>query len=415
MPYLCVMKVLIIGHIWPEPNSSAAGSRMMQLIHVLLMHGYELHFASTAQPGIYAADLEVLAVQTHNIKLNDNSFDAFAEALNPQIVVYDRFMVEEQFGWRIAENCPDALRILDTEDLHGLRNARAGAHKKKQPFTNDFLVNDTAKREVASIYRCDLSLIISEFEMDLLQNFFGVPKNLLVYLPFMVEKISGADAANWTSFEERTDFMTIGNFKHLPNYDGVLYLKEEIWPRIRQQLPQVKLHIYGAYPTAKVAQLHNEKDGFLIHGQVESSREVTEKAKVCLAALRIGAGLKGKILEAMQCGTPCVTTSIGAEGLNGNLDFSGCIADDPEKFATAAIDLYTDEKKWLKAQKNGSFIVNNRFLKESWSKALIEVIDKTILHLGNHRLQNFTGAMLNHQSLQATKFMSKWIEEKNKG
>lgn len=409
------MKVLIIGHVWPEPRSSAAGSRMMQLIQVFVMQGYQVHFASTAQRGVYASDLEALVVQTHTIKLNDNSFDAFAEALNPQIVVYDRFMIEEQFGWRIAENCPNALRILDTEDLHGLRNARTEAHKKKQPFTNDFLINDTAKREVASIYRCDLSLIISEFEMELLQNFFGVPKNLLVYLPFMVEKIGEAETTNWKSFEERTDFMTIGNFKHLPNYDGVLYLKEEIWPLIRQQLPQARLHIYGAYITAKVEQLHNENEGFLINGHAESSWKVTENAKICLAALRIGAGLKGKILEAMQCGTPCVTTSIGAEGLNGNLNFNGSIADDPENFSAAAIKLYTDKEKWLKAQKNGSFLINNHFLKESWLIALTEIINETVLHLKDHRLQNFTGAMLKHQSLQATKFMSKWIEEKNKG
>jgi glycosyltransferase involved in cell wall biosynthesis len=408
------MKVLIIGHVWPEPNSSAAGSRMMQLVDLFLMQGYEVHFASTAVRGMYASDLEILSVQTHEIKLNDNSFDAFAEALNPQIVVYDRFMVEEQFGWRIAENCPYALRILDTEDLHGLRNARAEALKKKQPFTEDFLVNDTAKREIASIYRCDLSLIISEFEMELLQNFFGIPKNLLVYLPFMVEKIGEVETTNWKSYEERSDFMTIGNFKHLPNYDAVLYLKEEIWPLIRQQLPQVNMHIYGAYPTAKVEQLQNKKEGFLIHGHVRNSREVTENAKVCLAALRIGAGLKGKILEAMQCGTPCVTTSIGAEGMNGDLNFNGSIADDPEKFAIAAIELYSNKENWLKAQKNGSFLINNRFLKENWSKVLIEKVVKTTRELEPHRLQNFTGAMLNHQSLQATKFMSKWIEEKNK-
>lgn len=191
--------------------------------------------------------------------------------------------------------------------------------------------------------------------MELLQDFFGVPKNLLVYLPFMVEKIGETETTNWKSFEERTDFMTIGNFKHLPNYDGVLYLKEEIWPIIRQQLPQAKLHIYGAYPTIKVEQLHTEKDGFLIHGHVKSSWNVTESAKICLAALRIGAGLKGKIIEAMQCGTPCVTTSIGTEGLNGDLGFSGSIADNSQNFAAAAIELYTDKEKWLKAQKNGSF------------------------------------------------------------
>ncbi|HEA30628.1 MAG TPA: glycosyltransferase [Leeuwenhoekiella sp.] len=408
------MKVLIIGHVWPEPQSSAAGSRMMQLMEVFINQGYDLHFASTAQRSSHSSDLETLHIKNHEIKLNDSGFDAFAKALNPQIVVYDRFMVEEQFGWRIAENCPDALRVLDTEDLHGLRNARWEAHKKKQPFTEGFLVNDMAKREIASIYRCDLSLIISEFEMELLQNFFGVPKKLLVYLPFMVEEIGEAETAIWKPFEERIDFMTIGNFKHLPNYDGVLYLKEAIWPFIRKELPQAKLHIYGAYPTGKVEQLHNAKEGFLIEGHVKNSRALTENARVCLAALRIGAGLKGKILEAMQCGTPCVTTPIGAEGMFGNLPFNGTVADNAKKFATAAIELYSGKEKWQKGQENGSILINNRFLMKKWSKVLIEKLEKTSAFLMEHRLQNFTGAMLMHHSLQATKFMSKWIEAKNK-
>lgn len=408
------MKILIIGYVWPEPNSSAAGSRIMQIMDVFLRQGYEVHFASNAQRGTYASDLKALGIQTHDIELNDSSFDAFAEALNPQIVMYDRFMIEEQFGWRITENCPDALCILDTEDLHGLRNARADAHKKKLSFSESFLMNNTTKREVASMYRCDLSLIISEFEMELLQNSFGVPKNLLFYLPFMVEKIGELETANWKPFEERTDFMTIGHFKHLPNYDAILYLKEEIWPLIRKQLPQARFHIFGACPTIKVEKLHNKDEGFLIEGHAESSWQVTENAKICFAALRIGAGLKGKLLEAMQCGTPCVTTSIGAEGMNGDLDFNGIIADDPENFAAAAVELYSNKEKWQGAQKNGSLLINNRFLKENWSKALIETVEKTIDNMNEHRLQNFTGAMLKHQSLQATKFMSKWIEEKNK-
>ncbi|WP_241077735.1 glycosyltransferase [Flavimarina sp. Hel_I_48] len=414
MFYLYDMKVLIIGHVWPEPSSSAAGSRMLQIINVFAEAGGEVHFASTAQQGARSYELQSLTVKTHEIKLNDSGFDAFVKALNPKVVVYDRFMVEEQFGWRIAENCPDALRILDTEDLHGLRNARAEALKKKQPSTNEYLINDTAKREIASIYRCDLSLIISEVEMELLQGFFSVPKSLLLYLPFMVEKISDEEVADWKPFEARTDFMTIGNFKHLPNYDGVLYLKEEIWPLIRQKLPQAVLHIYGAYPSAKVEQLQNKKDGFLIHGYVENSQEVFKNSRVCLAALRIGAGLKGKILEAMQYGTPCVTTSIGAEGMQGDFEFNGSIENTAENFAAAAITLYTEEEKWQKAQKNGQKIVNNRFLAQHWSPILRQHIEELQNSLEAHRLNNFTGSMLRHQSLQATKFMSKWIEEKNK-
>ena len=76
--------------------------------------------------------------------------------------MFDRFMVEEQFGWRVAEQCPNALRILDTEDLHCLRKGREKAIKDQALFDKSYLFNDISKREIASIYRCDLSLLFQK-------------------------------------------------------------------------------------------------------------------------------------------------------------------------------------------------------------------------------------------------------------
>ena len=153
--------VLIIGYVWVEPNSSAAGSRMMQLIEQFLKNGSEIIFASPAQKGKKAIDLSSLGVKEVVIELNNASFDVFIKKINPNIVVFDRFMMEEQFGWRVAENCPKAIRILDTEDLHSLRKVRQEKIKKNQKFLiEDLLTSDIAKREIASILRCDLSLII---------------------------------------------------------------------------------------------------------------------------------------------------------------------------------------------------------------------------------------------------------------
>ena len=178
-------KVLIIGYVWPEPNSSAAGGRMMGLIELFQERGWEVVFSSPAMESDYLFNLESIGVQKENILLNDDSFDVFVRNLKPTIVLFDRFMMEEQFGWRVAENCPDALRILDTEDLHCLRQARQLAFKENRPFRTADLFSDVAKREVASILRCDLSLIISEVEMELLQKVFKVYPELLYYLPFL--------------------------------------------------------------------------------------------------------------------------------------------------------------------------------------------------------------------------------------
>ncbi|MGB5943533.1 MAG: glycosyltransferase family 4 protein [Leeuwenhoekiella sp.] len=408
------MKILIIGQVWPEPKSSAAGSRMLQLISVFKEMGAEIHFASAAAPGQNAADLSALNIQTHVIKLNDDSFDAFAKNLQPEAVMFDRFMIEEQYGWRVAENCPKAIRILDTEDLHGLRKGRELALKIGEAFTDKHLHNDTAKREIASIYRCDLSLIISEAEMDLLNKFFKVPEELLMYLPFMVDRISEAEVAKWPGFNQRKDFVTIGNFRHLPNWDAVQYLKKEIWPKIHTEIPDAKMHIYGSYPAEKHTQLHNPKENFLIHRWTEDAATAMMAAKVCLAPLRIGAGLKGKLLLAMQCGTPCVTTTLGAEGMHGKLPFNGFVENDLQAFAAKAIELYTEENKWKTAQQAGVEVINQRFQKDFWSPKLIDNIFWLTTHLKSNRHHNFTGAMLHHQTLLAAKYLSKYIQAKNR-
>ncbi len=182
--------VLIIGFVWPEPNSSAAGGRMVQLISIFKAQGFEVTFASPAMDSDYMIDLNSLGVSKKSIALNCSSFDIFVKELNPSIVLFDRFMMEEQFGWRVAENCPDALRLLDTEDLHCLRLARQKAFKENRLFsTDDLLVEEVAKREIASILRCDVSLMIAEYEIELLQSVFKIDADLLYYMPLLLEPL----------------------------------------------------------------------------------------------------------------------------------------------------------------------------------------------------------------------------------
>ena len=408
-------KVLIIGTVWPEPNSTAAGNRMLQIIEQFQLQNWEVVFASAAAESEFMVDLKSINVVTTKIELNNPSFDDFVTKINPAIVLFDRFMIEEQFGWRVAENCPDCLRILDTEDLHFLRNARLEAFKKNTIANEkDYLKSDLAKREIASIYRCDISLIISEMEMNVLTNVFKIDQKILHYIPFLLNKISENDVVSFPTFEERNHFITIGNFRHEPNWNAVLYLKETIWPLIRKQLPKAEMHVYGSYVTAKATQLHNEKEGFLIKGRAENAKEVIKKARILLAPLRFGAGIKGKLTDAMECGTPSITTSIGAEAMHGNLDWNGIITDNPNDFVKAAVSLYTDEKKWKLAQQNGIEIIATCYNKTQFGNLFIEKIKATQNDLENHRMANFIGEMLQHQTMKSTKYMSKWIEEKNK-
>jgi glycosyltransferase involved in cell wall biosynthesis len=382
---------------------------MMQLIELFKEEKYQITFASTAAVSEKTANLQRQHISMENIKLNDVSFDEFIKKLNPEIVIFDRYITEEQFGWRVSENCPCALKILDTEDLHFLRKAREEAIKNGQPVSEANLFSETAKRELASILRCDLSLIISEYEMELLQNRFKIASEILYYLPFLVAAVSESTP----TFEERQNFLAIGNLLHTPNVDSVLQLKK-FWPEIRQQLPDAELHIYGAYAPQQLLQLHNTKEGFLIRGWADDVEIAMKTYRVQLAPLRFGAGLKGKFLDAMHFGLPSVTTKIGAEGMCGNLRFGGAVTTSKEEFIKASLKLFSEEDTWNIAQQNGFKILEKRFRKKLFSEAFKKHISTLLANLEKHRQGNFIGQILQHHTLQSTKYLSKWIAEKNK-
>ncbi|KDC48475.1 MULTISPECIES: glycosyltransferase [Pseudoalteromonas] len=404
-------KVLVIGFVWPEPNSSAAGTHMMSLLNTFRAQNWDVEFATPAQRTEHMVNLDAFGITSQSIALNCDSFDEYVKAYNPDIVMFDRFMMEEQFGWRVDKHCPHAIKILDTEDLQCLRNARHEAFKGEREFTISDLHSDIAKREIAAILRCDLNLIISSYEMRLLSSVFKIEPSLLHHLPFMVD-LSSLPASTKT-FEQRQHFMTIGNFRHAPNWDAVLHL-QKIWPLIRKQLPKAELHIYGSYPPPKATALNNPKTGFLIKGWADNAFDVMQSARVCLAPLRFGAGIKGKLLEAMIMQTPSVTTNIGAEGMHNDLPWPGKIANTADDFADAAVEMYNNQSDFEQAQQDGNTLLNTLYDKAQLSTALIKKIDSISSDLKAHREKNFTGQMLKHHTMRSTQYMSQWIAEKNK-
>lgn len=407
--------ILIIGYVWVEPTASAAGSRMLQLIDFFLAANYLVTFASPGQKSSKTLVIENPNYTEETIVLNSSCFDTFIRQINPSIVMFDRFMMEEQFGWRVAKCCPNALRILDTEDLHFLRKVRQEQVQTNIPFSENALFrSDYTKREIAAILRCDLSLIISSYEMELLTTSFNIAKDLLLYLPFFLPNISKSDSDAWSSFEERKDFIFVGNFLHAPNVDAVVQLKKRLWEKIRIKNPLAKLHIYGAYGTQQIQEFHKPKQGFFVHGYVNDIKSEVTKARVVLAPLRFGAGIKGKLTEAMVCGTPSVTSEIGAEGMHNQLAWNGFIARTENDFIDDATTLYTNKKIWEIAQENGISIVNTIYNQTLLASIFLAKLNALKADLSMHRTRNFMGALLQHQTLQSTKYMSKWIEEKNK-
>lgn len=424
MPF---QRVLVIGYVWPEPTSSAAGGHMMQLLHCFVAQGWQVTFASPAKVGEHKADLAALGIAEQTIELNNDSFDRFVGVLQPDMVLFDRFMMEEQFGWRVELHCPQAVRVLETCDLQSLRDARQGLLKERLQASddeNDFTAlfdispdilyqhmseADVTQREVAAIFRCDLSLMISPFESQLLVERFGVPPDLLHDCPLMVEPLPTPPL----DFEQRANFVCIGNFRHAPNWDAVLWLKNQVWPRIRKRLPRAELHVYGAYTPPKATALHNPAHGFLVKGWAADALQVVGQARVALAPLRFGAGIKGKLLDAMLCGTPSVTTPWGAEGMRTGDRWPGEIGRSADELAEAAVLLYDHKEQWHAAQIQCREHLLAAYAMEHHAQALARRLQQLHANLPQHRRANFIGAMLRHHLHKSTKYFSQWIQSKN--
>ena len=142
-------------------------------------------------------------------------------------------------------------------------------------------------------------------------------------------------------FEGRKDIMFIGGFSHRPNVDAVKWIAEEILPELIQYIPDVKIHILGSNAPKEVLALANDHmvmEGFVTDAQLEWFYRNT---RLSLVPLRYGAGIKGKVIEAMRFGTPVVTTPTGAEGIP-NAENVMAVAADAASIAKKIADLYNN-------------------------------------------------------------------------
>ena len=405
--------ILIIGKVWPEEKTTGAGVRMLQIIRTLSSANYNITFASTAQIGAHSTNLNQWGVTTAQIQLNSYSFNVFLQTLQPEIVLFDRFSTEEQFGWRVEEELPNSLRVLDTEDLHFLRAAREETLKKEGfPYSLEKTINEACElditfREIASMLRCDVNFIISSFEMDLLKHYFPVPESQLHYLPLLP-----SEGDFIPSFHDREHFIFAGNFFHQPNKDAVHFL-QKLWPSIKQELPEAELFIYGAYANETTLQLNNPKNGFHIRGWVEDLSAEMAKSRILIAPLRYGAGLKSKILEAFRVGTPVATTEIGAEGIAKDGTFGGVIGNGDETWRKDLVALYRNELLWKEAQDKSLTILSNNFHGKELEE-LPDFIHAKLTDVLPTRKTQFLQKLMHHETMRSSKYLSKWIMEKNK-
>ena len=398
-------RALLIAKQWPEPNSTAAGRRTLDILDLFAEAGYQVEIASPAQPTPFQAKT---GYGEHQIEVNDSSFDEWVRAINPTLVIYDRFMMEEQFGWRVREQCPHTVTLLDTSDFHSLREARHQALKNGEAVN---LFHPVAEREVAAIARCDLTVMISQVEVELLKQHFCLPDWQLYYLPFLVRELP--DPKSLPDFDERQHLVMIGGFKHSPNRDATTWFAQKVWPHLHELLPGVECHIYGAYSDHAMHRLSDPRTGLRVHGRADDALATLARYRLNLAPLRFGAGQKGKILEGWLSGTPTVTTPIGAESMAAEDAWGYALSDNPEQFARTVAQLYQNKSEWLAVRDAGLHALRHGFNYSDHAGAFIQRVEAIADNLEAHRNRNIWGRILRRTEHRAEEFMSRWIEAKN--
>lgn len=421
-------KLLCISTNWPEANATAAGVRIHELLAIFISREFEITFAATSKHLEGQHTLKEKGITTQQILVNDPSFDLLLEEIAPDVVLFDRFISEEQFGWRVRDILPNALTILDTEDLHCLRELREEQNTfyikqhKDAPYSLFDYVTDLdelnsrglTKRELASIFRSDLNLVVSSFEMTVLVDHFKVPPHLCLLLPITYPKQHLQAHRASADYHKRSGYFFIGNGLHKPNIDAIKCLYFSIWPLIKKQHKLAEIYIYGAYLPQKIFKLHKPNIGFHIIGQVKDVKTPFTKHRVNLAPLRFGAGIKGKILEGFIYGCPHITTSTGKEGMDYTVNWPGEVANESKEFAQMSVTIYQDKAQWKKLKSEGYKLIDQSFERSVYEIKLFEYLTQISNCLADHRINNFMGSLLQEQQFQASKYMSLWITEKNK-
>ena len=381
-----------------------------------------------------------------------NEFFAQEHHSNISTIIYDRFYMEETFSHSVQQqHLPEACHILDMQDMHSLRWGRQQLVQdfdKNYPDTCDPFEclddvvafqpsiltipgNNRLLRELASIQRCDLTLVCSPYELEVLQSTYNIPSNKLCLAPFFVDQSSIQKSRkpplDYEDTNRDTRFIFCGGFKHAPNVDAVHVLVNHIWPKIHCQLAtEATLHIYGAYCNSKIYKYHNPANGIYVHGYTSSLDDVFSNHgnnRVLLAPLRFGAGIKGKIVDAWTYGIPVVTTPIGSDGMvipKKNYDetsvqysvFGGRVSFTVNEFVDAAVELAMDPAAAAQAIEDGTSCLKTLYDYDQNGQSVVNKIHEVQRNLSKRRETDITRAILWHQSNRSTEYFSKWIELK---
>ena len=337
--------ILIIDHHLPMPEKDAGSLRMFHVLNILRRLGHRVTFIPDNLADIppYGDELRKRGIEVvHHPYIKNVRDYLIAHGSGFDAVVLSRCDFARKHIPNVRQHAPQSRIIFDTVDLHFLRGSRE-ADLTRNPDARQ-RARDNERLEYELIDRADETWVVSSVEQKILRE--ARPNKSIEVVPTIVD-VPGTN----TPFSLRRDFLFIGGFQHTPNIDAVIFFVEKIYPLISKSLGNAKFYIIGDKAPPEVIALATEN--VIVTGLQPDIRPFFESVKLSVAPLRYGAGVKGKINLSMGFGVPVVATSLAVEGMALSDHEDILVADEPEDFARALIELYESEKLWNRLSENG--------------------------------------------------------------
>lgn len=349
--------VVIVDAVTPTPDQDSGSVDMINLIRILIDLGWRVHFVpqtNYGHAGRYTDDLQKLGVECvyfppyrtldHYLTENGELFD---------MAIICREPVASVTMDTVRSLIPRAKIIFYTVDLHYLRMERQA--KVSSDVKIAVAAAETKTSEIALMRQSDLTIVLSEFERDLIAK--DVPDAATAVLP-LIREIPGRDG----DFHARKDVVFIGGFNHQPNVDAVEWLISEIWPLVRNKMSGARLKICGSNMPESVRELCARYEDIDAVGFVADLADVFNSCRLSIAPLRFGAGLKGKLATSFGYGVPCVTTAVAVEGMSPEF-LADCRlqGDTPEQLADLIVKYYNSPDDWERVSQASIKYVERHF------------------------------------------------------
>lgn len=333
-------QVLILDEEVPRPERDSGSLRQVNLIRLLLQGGAHVVFVPTRREhgGVATEALQRMGVEVWYTPFLDGVAGWLrSHGTRFNVVMMVRHHVANECLPLLERYAPQARTVFDTVDLHYLRERRGAEVAGDAGLLRN--AERTRASELAVMDGCDITVLVSAAEREQLQA--DAPQ-VRVELISNLHEVAGTGAP----FAQRHDLVFVGGFRHPPNLDAMEWFIGDVFPRIRDALPQVRLHCIGAGAPDTLLALAATQPGVVMHGFVEDIVPFMDGARIAIAPLRFGAGVKGKINLSMAHGQPVVGTTCAVEGMHLRAGHDVLVADDAAGFADAVVRLYQDPVLW---------------------------------------------------------------------